>query len=73
MLSKILFCLKQLLPLKYETTSIVTDDSGKNEVWNVSFGGNYSKHDVDSEVSFCPSCGAEGSDANFCMNCGQKL
>lgn len=31
MLSKILFCLKQLLPLKYETTIIVTDDSGKNE------------------------------------------
>ena len=32
MLSKILFCLKQLLPLKYETTTIVTDDSGKNEL-----------------------------------------
>ena len=32
MLSKILFCLKQLLPLKYETTSIVTDDSGQNEL-----------------------------------------
>lgn len=31
MLSKILFCLKQLLPLKYETTTIVTDDSGENE------------------------------------------
>lgn len=32
MLSKILFVLKQLLPLKYETTTLVTDDSGKNEL-----------------------------------------
>lgn len=44
MLSTIKFVLKQLLPLKYETTSIVTDDSGKNEfirlktTWRMWFG-----------------------------------
>lgn len=32
MLSKILFVLKQLLPLKYETITRVTDDSGNNEL-----------------------------------------
>lgn len=32
MLSTILFVLKQLLPLKYETTTLVTDDSGNNEL-----------------------------------------
>lgn len=32
MLSKILFCLKQLLPLKYENRYTVTDNSGKNEL-----------------------------------------
>lgn len=30
MLSTILFVLKQLLPLKYETTTRVTDDSGND-------------------------------------------
>ena len=35
MLSTILFVLKQLLPLKYETKFTVTDDSGKNELMKV--------------------------------------
>lgn len=44
MLSKIKFVLKQLLPLKYETTTRITDDSGKNELirlkttWRMWFG-----------------------------------
>ncbi len=32
MLAKLKFVLKQLLPLKYETTTIVTDNSGENEL-----------------------------------------
>ena len=34
-LSKLGFILKQLLPLKYETTVRITDDSGKNELIKV--------------------------------------
>ena len=32
MLSTLIFVLKQLLPLKYETKFTITDDSGKNEL-----------------------------------------
>lgn len=35
MLDTILFVLKQLLPLKYETRITVTDDSGKNELAHI--------------------------------------